>query len=69
MLRANQDQDVIQINNNVKTLVKAKEQYGFSKGSENPKDCSESKWYNLPLIKFILPNKLLKPMMLDDRNV
>ena len=55
MLKANQDEDIIQINNNTKTLVMAKEQYELSKGSENPMDSSKPKWQNLPLIRFILP--------------
>ena len=37
--RANQDQDIIQRNNNMKTLASAKEQYGLSKRSEKPRDC------------------------------
>ena len=30
MLRASQDQDIFQINNNMKTLATAKKEYGFS---------------------------------------
>ena len=35
MLRVNKDQDIIQINNYIITLVTAKENYGFSKRNEN----------------------------------
>ena len=58
MQRVNQDQDIIQINNNVKTLAMAKEPYGFSKGSENPSGCSKTKKQNLSLIRHIMLNKL-----------
>ena len=38
----------------------AKEEYGLNKISENSRDNSKPKWQNLPLIRFILPNKMQK---------
>ena len=43
LLRVNQDQDVIQINNNIENLVMAKEQDRFSEDCENPRGCGQSK--------------------------
>ena len=38
--------------------------------SKNPRGFSKPKWQNLPLIRFILPNKLHKTMMMpDSRNM
>ena len=42
-LSVNQDQDVIQIDNNTKALVMAKEQDRFSEGCENPRGCGQPK--------------------------
>ena len=57
MLWTRQDQDIIQIYNNTKTLAMEKEQYGFSKWTENPRGHNQPKLQNLPLIWFVLPNK------------
>ena len=43
LLRANQDQDVIQIDINMESLVMAKEQDRFSEGCENPRNCGQPK--------------------------
>ena len=37
------DQDIIQVNNSMQTLVTAKEQHGFSEQCDNPKDHSQPK--------------------------
>ena len=42
-LRANQNQDVIQINNNTESLATAMEQDRLHEGCENPRGCGEPK--------------------------
>ena len=69
MQKLNQDQDIIQINNNAKTFAMAKEQYGFSKRSENPRSCTKPKcqtvyWYGL----FCQTNHKKIMMLLLNRN-
>ena len=46
MFKANQVQDIIYIYNDIETLALAKEQYGFSKLSENPQGSGQPKWQN-----------------------
>ena len=58
MLRVSQYEHIIKINNNMKTLVMAKEQYGFDEQGENPKGCSQPKMQNHSLVRSMLPNKL-----------
>ena len=60
MIRVSQDKNIIQIYNYMTTLARAKEKYGFSKRDENPRGCSQPKRQNLPLIRFVVPNKCTK---------
>ena len=46
LLRANEDQDVIQIDNNMQTFAMVKEQNRFSEGCENPRGCGKPKRQN-----------------------
>ena len=43
LLRANEDQDVIQIDNNTQTLAMAKEPNRFGEGHKNPWGCGKPK--------------------------
>ena len=58
MFWANWDQNIIQIYINMETFASAKEQYVFGKWSENLWGCSQPKWQNLPLKRFVLPSKI-----------
>ena len=57
MLGVNKDQEIIKVNNNMQTLVMAKEQYGYSEGRETPGGGSQPKWQNFPLIMPVALNK------------
>ena len=57
-LRANKDQNIIPIDDNMQTFVMAKEQNRFSEGWENPRGCGKSKRQNPTLIRHIMPNKM-----------
>ena len=41
--RANEDQDVMQIDNSMQTLAMAKEQNRFGEGCKNPRGCGKPK--------------------------
>ena len=60
MLGVSENQDIIQVNNNMQSLVTAKEKYGFSEWSLSPRGIACPKRQNLPLIRFVLPNIQLK---------
>ena len=62
------NQDIIQINNNSKITAMTEKQCMFSKISENSRSSGQSKWQNLPMVRFILPNKMPKTViMLQNR--
>ena len=58
MLKASQDQGIIQINHDMKTLVIAKVQCGLCKQGENPMGHTQPKLQNLSLIRFLLSNEM-----------
>ena len=48
----------------------SKDQYGFSKWSENPWHCSQLKWQNIQPIRFVAKQNIKKMMMtLNNRNI
>ena len=69
-LGVSKDQDIVQVKKDLQNVTMAKEQYGFIEWAENLGGCSWPKWQIFPLIRFVLPNKPQKVMvMLNNMNM